>query len=153
MTPDRAFVRNLRLQDRALEAKWNRQTERWEIWRRSWSPARLSRTQLRILVVQGAEGEYRPLDQRTLDTLRRADAHARGHQAILDEIEENNRKRRESEDRAFKNDMQALHKEHFKKFQRGAEELVGAANVPKEDLRRAVDHHIDAHHIDWGEDD
>jgi len=98
--------------------------------------------------VRGAAGGYRPLDQRTLDALRRADSHARGHQVILDEIEAQNAALEAASERGFKNDIEAISRDRFKQWRSIVDQELGATNIPRQDLQAAMDEQLSAR-IDW----
>ena len=69
--PPEWFVRELELIDPRLIARYNKRWERWEI-HLAWTNR--GKANVHILTVQEPGGDYRPLDQRTLDQLREHDA-------------------------------------------------------------------------------
>ena len=85
------------------------------------------------------------MDDRILKDLAWADAWQRGQRA-LQEIDEANRKVEEIREKDEKNYAIDVAKENWDRFkldpQRPDDDLVGATNIPKEDMRKAVDDHI-----------
>jgi len=60
----------------------------------------------------------------------------------LREIAEANQRREEIAEKDHSNYAQDVARERFKMVKKSTEAVVGAANVPKEDLNKAVDDHI-----------
>ena len=90
------------------------------------------------MTVREDDDSYRPLDQRTLDALAEADTWRAGMHAMR-MIEEANAKREEAVEKDWRNYIHDVAHEHHKQIAREIDNLVGAANVPKEDLRDAVE--------------
>jgi len=78
-----------------LETRWNAPRRRWEIWYdadKGMGP--------RLAIIVGNGQDYRPLDERILETLRAGDTHRIGLRAvceIIDSEEENYLRSREKE--------------------------------------------------------
>ena len=81
-TPDRSILRKLREYDPRLNARWNRNRERWEVTYDGDT----------VITVVNDDGSYRPLDERILITVALGDSHRmerRGDAARL--VQQNNR--------------------------------------------------------------
>ena len=124
LRPDPAFVRNLAF-DSLLWVRWNRAQAKWQIFRREHL----------VMTVQDEDMSYRPLDNRTIDTLRRADWFCRSPKAILDEIERENLQAEAAVDRDFDNYLAERREETRRAMAKESHNLIGAINVPKEDLK------------------
>lgn len=68
LTPDRGFVKKLKEISPQLEVEWAQILERWVIWYTGSDGRRW-----RIHEVKNPNGSFRPLDERVLEMLRRAD--------------------------------------------------------------------------------
>lgn len=68
MSPDPTFVRELKKIASGLSVEWCHPLKRFVIWYKNDQGERH-----RILEVKNPDGSFRPLDKRTLDTLRRCD--------------------------------------------------------------------------------
>ena len=107
LRPDPAFVRNLAF-DSLLWVRWNRAQAKWQIFRREHL----------VMTVQDEDMSYRPLDNRTIDTLRRADWFCRSPKAILDEIERENLQAEAAVDRDFDNYLESVGRRHGGRWRR-----------------------------------
>jgi N-methylhydantoinase B/oxoprolinase/acetone carboxylase alpha subunit len=94
-----------------------------------------------IFVVQNEDRSYRSPDQRILDDLAWADAWKRGQQA-LQEMLEKNEKIEATRKKDLKNYAQDVARERHSFVSREVNEVLGATNVPKEDLQREVDEFV-----------
>jgi len=122
--PDRGFVRRLKEYDAELEVWFNRVMGLWNIFRNG----RL------VMCVMNPDGSYRNLDERAMVVLKRGDAHMRGR-AVFDEIERANRKAQEKAEENWHDYNTYAAKQLRKEFAKEADSIVGAINVPKEDLK------------------
>lgn len=68
MKPDSTFVKELKSISKELDVEWDKDQCRWIIYYKSPILGRQ-----RVLEVHNEDDSYRPLDRRTLDTLRRCD--------------------------------------------------------------------------------
>ena len=85
LQPDPGFTRKLRGIEDKLFARFNTDTERWQIWRKverikymgKYEGARIYKiltAPVLVMTVQEEDGSYRPLDDRTIAHIRKIDA-------------------------------------------------------------------------------
>ena len=100
-----------------------------KLWHRYWL----------VMWVQNDNGSYRPLDDRTILALKRADTHAHGLQAIDDAIDEQEREQNMLE-KQQKNEAKDMAREMPRKSlaQLADEDGIGTCNIPKEDVNAAI---------------
>jgi hypothetical protein len=112
--------------------RWNRSLSRFQIL----SQAHRFGYQRTVVLhtVQEPDGDFRPLDERTMVILRKADTHVRGVKQTMREMEEENVAAADAKDQSFRNDVEAISKESRKSIKREVDNAIGAINVPKEDL-------------------
>ena len=126
-TPDRAFSKNLRRYDPLMTACFNRVTDRWLIWKLCPSGWQI------VMGVYDEKENYLPLGYHVLLTLAQMNVFQRGW-AGLEEVAAQVRKERERERKHAREEDQYAAKQFAPTFKKSAEGLVGAVNVPKEDL-------------------
>ena len=144
--PDRMFEKRLKKQDSKLSVKWfhrdkrGRLKNRYAILRKQPSQNRLYDRYWLVMWVQNEDGSYRPLDQRTLTALKKADNHTRGHRAIIDELVGTQEREQEAQIKADQSDLRDMAKDlPHKELAKAAEaDGIGTPNVPKEDLEAAL---------------
>lgn len=68
MEPDKNFVKELKAIDKKLSVSWNIAMKRFVIFYKN-----SDGTNAKIMEVKNGDNSFRPLDQRTIDTLRRCD--------------------------------------------------------------------------------
>jgi hypothetical protein len=90
------------------------------------------------MTVRNEDDSYRPLDRRTMEELARADTWRSGLHAMR-QIEEDNRRRSESIDKDFSDEIRDISRDNYKYIKKDLDSVVGASNVPKSDLREALD--------------
>ena len=133
--PDWAFEQQLRAYDRELSVRWIPHRQRWGIYRRTLAPGRLYRKDILVVIVQGPGGVYQALDQRTMDHLARIDGHRVGARAVADRLIQETIRQKETEQKDYARDVDSITRDVAAHAIREAGDDVGAANVPKEDLR------------------
>lgn len=138
-TPDWFVVQELQRHDDKLGVRWDRRRERFVVTRIVPNPTNLYDMTVDILVVQNPDQSYRPLDMRTVRMLKASDHHTRGQKVVLNEIEESAAKAQRAKDRSWESHGRDFAKMSRKGYMKLADDMgVGAANVPKEDLRHAA---------------
>jgi hypothetical protein len=140
------FEKRLRKQDPMLSVKWfhrdkgGRLKDRYAILRKQPSQNRLYDRYWLVMWVQNDDGSFRPLDQRTLIALKKADNHTRGERAIIDELIGSQEREQEAQRKAGQSDLRDAAKDlPYEKLAKIAEEDgIGTPNVPKEDIEAAL---------------
>lgn len=122
--PPQDFMRRLKAYDPELEVWFNRVWGKWMLFRNGHC----------VMTVQNDDRSYRPLDERVLLALKRADAWVRGRK-VLDEIEQHNLEVEMKKDKAFADFIEESAKETRPLFVQQTAKDVGALNVPEEDVR------------------
>ena len=133
--PDRSVLRQLQSYDKHLNVHWLPKKERWGVYRSIPRLNQLYRQEVLLFLVEGPNKTYRELDLRVLWDLQRLDMHRRSQAAVMQEYLEKQIRQEEAERRAFKDDMAQITKEVRPAIAKEADRLLGATNVPKEDLK------------------
>ena len=121
--PDPHFMRKLKQYDPEVKVWFNRVLALWQLFRAGKV----------IMTVREPDGTFRPLDDRVLTTLRRGNFYIRGR-AVYDEIEQANLNAQAAIDADWRDFLTYNHRELQKQFRKATDDIVGAINVPKEDL-------------------
>ena len=113
--------------------------DRWAIFRKQLVEHKLWHRYWLVMWVQNDDGSYRPLDDRTIVAIKRADTHAHGLQAIDDAIDEQEREQ-ELQEKQQKAEAKEMAKEMPRESlaQRADEDGIGTCNIPKEDVNAAL---------------
>jgi hypothetical protein len=127
-----------------LEVHWNRIRCIWQVF---YPSVAMNRPEV-VLNVMNEMDVYAPLDDRTIQALKRADAHARGRD-VMDELEqesldrdeevERDRQREEQDYRKFELEPALKHDLNTEVSYPKVEVSIGARNTSKEDLREAIE--------------
>lgn len=133
-TPDWHFVKRLKAYDDKLSARWMFRKERWGIYRNIPSPGNLYNKDVLVHVVQGAEGNYLPLDDRVLVILSMADHHRRGRDTVIREMIDKTQRYQETLDKDRRNEMADVIADTIPSGGFESND-IGSINVPKEDLQ------------------
>ena len=133
-TPDWHFVKRLKAYDDKLSARWMFRKERWGIYRNIPSPGNLYNKDVLVHVVQGAEGNYLPLDDRVLSTLAMADHHRRGRDTVIREMIDKTQRYQDKLDKDRRNEMADVIADTIPSGGFESND-IGSINVPKEDLQ------------------
>jgi len=140
---DWGFVKALKTYDSTLNVRWEDRVKRWNIIRKTPNPTNLYDVDMVIMTVENDDRSYRPLDQRTLFHLRKMDTHTRGHDTILDEIEEEYTELEKSHEKERYDEIYDILQDTTPKS--GYEDPnVGAINVPKEDISKDLYNKIES---------
>ena len=131
--PDWHFVKRLKAYDDKLSARWISRKERWGIYRNIPSPGNLYNKDVLVHVVQGAESNYLPLDERVLVILAMGDHHRRGRDTVIREMIDKTQRYQETLDKDNRNDMADVIADTIPSG--GFESDAGARNIPKEDMQ------------------
>lgn len=131
---DWSFERRLKNYDPKLSVRWVPRRERWGIFRSTPDKNNLYDRTFLVFIVEEPSGEFRPLDERVFDRLRKADNHMRGHKEIMREIEEENDRIEEQRNKAFRQEMEDITRDIAPIVRREMSEDFGSVNVPAEDL-------------------
>ena len=95
--PEKTYCKRLAEIDPRLKVEWN--SDHWIITREGKD---YKRSPQYIMTVRNKDGSFRPLDQRTLDALRKCDSHR--YPSVKDfvkEIDDYNEKKEKEKERAF----------------------------------------------------
>jgi len=133
-TPDWHFVKRLKAYDDKLSARWMFRKERWGIYRNIPSPGNLYNKDVLVHVVQGAEGNYLPLDDRVLVILSMADHHRRGRDTVIREMIDKTQRYQDKLDKDRRNEMADVIADTIPSGGFESND-IGSINVPKEDLQ------------------
>ena len=133
-TPDWHFVKRLKAYDDKLSARWMFRKERWGIYRNIPSPGNLYNKDVLVHVVQGAEGNYLPLDDRVLVILSMADHHRRGRDTVIREMIDKTQRYQDKLDKDRRNEMADVIADTIPSGGFESND-IGGINVPKEDLQ------------------
>ena len=131
--PDWHFVKRLKAYDDKLSARWIPRKGRWGIYRNIPSPGNLYNKDVLVHVVQGAESNYLPLDERVLVILAMGDHHRRGRDTVIREMIDKTQRYQETLDKDNRNDMADVIADTIPSG--GFESDAGARNIPKEDMQ------------------
>lgn len=128
-----------------LSTVWNKKRRRWEIWYdadKGFGP--------RLAIVVGDGYNYRPLDDRVLNTLRAGDSHRIGPRAVAEIMDEEERAYLEAQERERANMVEAIAGEMAnstrlyqkpigipteREYQKPRGEIVGGGQAPSRTLR------------------
>jgi hypothetical protein len=133
-TPDWHFVKRLKAYDDKLSARWMFRKERWGIYRNIPSPGNLYNKDVLVHVVQGAEGNYLPLDDRVLVILAMADHHRRGRDTVIREMIDKTQRYQDKLDKDRRNEMADVIADTIPSGGFESND-IGSINMPKEDLQ------------------
>jgi hypothetical protein len=133
--PDHSVLRQLQSYDKHLNVRWVPKKERWGVYRSIPRLNQLYRQEILLFLVEGPNKTYRELDLRVLWDLQRLDMHRRSQASVMREYMEAQIRKEEADKKAFKDDMEQITKEVRPAIAREADRLLGATNIPKEDLR------------------
>jgi hypothetical protein len=133
-TPDWHFVKRLKAYDDKLSARWMFRKERWGIYRNIPSPGNLYNKDVLVHVVQGAEGNYLPLDDRVLVILSMADHHRRGRDTVIREMIDKTQRYQDKLDKDRRNEMADVIADTIPSGGFESND-IGSINMPKEDLQ------------------
>lgn len=135
--PDWGFVKALKRIDPKLDVRWAPKRCRWVVTRTVFQPGMCNPVPVDVLVVEDHLQRFMSLDNRTLQVLRRCDTHSRGWRTIMREALDQQTRHEELEEKHIADDLEDLARyEVADHVARDLDDLdIGAANVPKEDLR------------------
>jgi hypothetical protein len=90
--------------------------------------------------VQNDDGSYRPLDQRTLTALQRADTHTRGVNTIIDEAMDEQNRAQDAIQKAAQDNMRDAARDmpRGELAKQADADGFGATNIPQEDVDAAM---------------
>ena len=138
MIPDWGFRKELKRMDSKLDVKWNSGFQRWTIVRETAAPGNLYNYEAGVMRVANDDGSYRPLDSRTLRSLRRYDGHTRGADTVANDIIEEQINHHAAIKKDEDRDMADLVSEELLPRAKKDAENLNALNIPKEDVEKMM---------------
>lgn len=137
--PDKGLLKRMQAYDKKLNVKWDSSHERWKVTRLCPAPSRLYEVEKDIMHIQNEDGGYRPFDERCFRLLKASDHHVRKTEEIIREQVESQKQAHKNRLRQEKADMDDVVADPLHWAAKKDAETFGATNLPKEDVKKAME--------------